>query len=180
MRELVPYLAKLGAGDVYTSPLFAARSGSTHGYDIVDPTRLNPELGSEDEFAALSADLRQRDMGLLLDFVPNHMSASHENSWWVDVLRHGRDSAHAGFFDLDWSSQRIALVIPPFLVLGNQVDLSYAALKDSISMGYHIAILAVGGIFALQLQKMYQGRPPSAEKPQPKSPYGRPLVKGDT
>ena len=82
--------------------------------------------------------------------------------------------------DLDWSSQRIAIVIPPFLVLGNEVDLSYAALKDSISMGYHIAILAVGGIFALQLQKMYRGRPPSAEKPQPKSPYGRPLVKGDT
>lgn len=81
--------------------------------------------------------------------------------------------------DLDWSSQRVALVIPPWLVLGNDVDISYAALKDAISMGYHMVMLGVGAIFALEVQKIRKGRPASAEKPEPKSPYGRPLVKGD-
>jgi hypothetical protein len=81
--------------------------------------------------------------------------------------------------DLDWSSQRIALVIPPWLVLGNDVDLSYAAIKDSISMGYHIVMLGAGAVFALQVQKMKEGRPAGADKPEKTSPYGRPLVKGD-
>jgi hypothetical protein len=80
--------------------------------------------------------------------------------------------------DLDWSSQRIAFTIPPVLVLGNTVEVSYAVIKDSISMGYHIVMLVVAGVFALQVQKMNQGRPASAEKPEKKSPYGRPLVKG--
>ena len=82
--------------------------------------------------------------------------------------------------DLDWSSQRIAFVVPPVLVLGNTVEISYAVLKDSISMGYHLVMLGVAAVFALQLQKMKQGRPASAEKPQKKSPYGRPLVRGET
>jgi hypothetical protein len=82
--------------------------------------------------------------------------------------------------DLDWSSQRVALTIPPILVLGNQVEISYAVLKDAISMGYHIVMLAAAAIFALQLQKMKQGAPAAAEKPQPRSPYGRPLIKGGT
>ena len=81
--------------------------------------------------------------------------------------------------DLNWSAQRVALVIPPILVLGNEVEISYAVLKDSISMGYHIVMLAAGAVFALQVQKIKEGKPPSAEKPEPKSPYGRPLVRGD-
>ena len=81
--------------------------------------------------------------------------------------------------DLDWSSQRVALVIPPWLVLGNEVDLSYAALKDMISMGYHINMLVVGAVFALQIQKIKEGRPAAAQEPVKRSPYGRPLVKGD-
>jgi hypothetical protein len=80
--------------------------------------------------------------------------------------------------DLDWSSQKIALVVPPILVLGNTVEISYAVLKDSISMGYHIVMLVVAAVFTLELQKMRKGRPASAEKPEKKSPYGRPLVKG--
>ena len=82
--------------------------------------------------------------------------------------------------DLDWSSQRVWVVIPPWAVLGNDVELSYAMLKDSISMGYHIVMLGVGAVFALELQKIYKGRPAKAEKPEPKSPYGRPLVRGDS
>jgi hypothetical protein len=82
--------------------------------------------------------------------------------------------------DLDWSSQRVALVVPPILVLGNTVEISYAVLKDSISMGYHLVMLAVAAIFALQVQKIGKGRPEAAERPEKKSPYGRPLVKGGT
>ncbi len=80
--------------------------------------------------------------------------------------------------DLDWSSQRVALVIPAWLVLGNTVEISYAVLKDSISMGYHIVMLAAAAVFALQLQKMKQGAPAAAARPEPISPYGRPLIKG--
>jgi hypothetical protein len=80
--------------------------------------------------------------------------------------------------DLDWSSQKVALVVPPILVLGNTVEISYAVLKDSISMGYHLVMLAAAAIFTLELQKIRKGRPVSAEKPEKRSPYGRPLVKG--
>ena len=82
--------------------------------------------------------------------------------------------------DLDWSSQRVALVVPPILVLGNNVEITYAVLKDSISMGYHLVMLGVAAVFALEVQKIRKGRPASAEKPEKKSPYGRPLVKGGT
>src|SRR4051794_36147502 len=77
VRAIAPYLAELGISDIYTSPILKARKGSTHGYDIVDPAALNPELGDEDDFAALDAELKRRDLGLLLDIVPNHMAASH-------------------------------------------------------------------------------------------------------
>ncbi|GAB4361912.1 MAG: malto-oligosyltrehalose synthase [Deltaproteobacteria bacterium] len=108
-RGLVPYLERLGVTDLYASPLLAARHGSSHGYDVVDPTRLNPELGSPEEFDALAAELASRGMGLLLDIVPNHMAACGENRWWTDLLEHGEDSPYAGFFDVDWRSPRKAL-----------------------------------------------------------------------
>ncbi len=81
--------------------------------------------------------------------------------------------------DLDWSSQRVAVTIPPVLVLGNEVEISWAVVKDSVSGLYHIVMLAAAGVFAIQVQKMKEGRPASAQKPEPKSPYGRPLVRGD-
>jgi (1->4)-alpha-D-glucan 1-alpha-D-glucosylmutase len=101
-RSLAPYLSRLGISDVYASPIFQARAGSSHGYDVTDPTRLNPELGSEKDFDALVETLKQYDMGLLLDIVPNHMAASPENPWWRDVTENGRDSRFARFFDLNW------------------------------------------------------------------------------
>ena len=81
--------------------------------------------------------------------------------------------------DLDWSSQRVAVTIPAILVLGNDVTVSWAAIKDSISMGYHLVMLGAAAVFAIQLQRMRQGAPPSAEKAEPRSPYGRPLVRGE-
>jgi len=99
---LVSYLNCLGVSDIYASPILKARQGSSHGYDVTDPTRLNPELGTERDFDALTKELRQHGMGLLLDVVPNHMAASPENPWWRDMLEHGEDSPFAGFFDTDW------------------------------------------------------------------------------
>jgi (1->4)-alpha-D-glucan 1-alpha-D-glucosylmutase len=99
---LVPYLHALGITDLYSSPVFAARAGSTHGYDVTDPTRLSPALGGEEGFAALSAALQQHDMGLLMDIVPNHMAASPENLWWLSVLENGPSSEYAAYFDILW------------------------------------------------------------------------------
>lgn len=101
-RALVPYLHSLGITDLYASPLLKARSGSLHCYDTTDPTRLNPELGTEEDFEALDRELKSYGMGLLLDIVPNHMAANTENPWWSDVLENGPGSPYARFFDIDW------------------------------------------------------------------------------
>lgn len=103
-REAAGYLDALGITDVYASPLLAARPGSTHGYDVVDPTRLNPELGMHGEFDELVGELRRRNMGIVLDVVPNHMAADEANPWWMDVLERGRSSPHASTFDIDWEA----------------------------------------------------------------------------
>lgn len=100
--KIVDYLADLSITHVYASPILSSKRGSTHGYDVTDPTRLNPELGSEADFSALREKLQERGLGLILDIVPNHMSASSENSWWMDVLENGPDSAYASYFDIDW------------------------------------------------------------------------------
>lgn len=108
-RTLVPYLDALGITDLYASPLFLARSGSTHGYDLADSAKFNPDLGTEEEFDALVLALKERGMGLVMDIVPNHMAASSENRWWMDVLETGIDSPYAAFFDIDWDSSRKSL-----------------------------------------------------------------------
>jgi (1->4)-alpha-D-glucan 1-alpha-D-glucosylmutase len=99
---IVPYLKALGVTDVYSSPIFTARSGSTHGYDVADPTRLSPELGGDEGFAALSEALQQHGMGFVMDIVPNHMAASPENLWWLSVLENGPSSEYANYFDIVW------------------------------------------------------------------------------
>jgi (1->4)-alpha-D-glucan 1-alpha-D-glucosylmutase len=100
--RLLDYLSDLGVTHVYASPILTSRHGSTHGYDVIDPTRLNPELGMEADFYAFHDNLRKHGMSLILDIVPNHMSASSENSWWMDVLENGPESAYASYFDIDW------------------------------------------------------------------------------
>jgi len=98
----VPYLDSLGVGALYLSPITAATAGSTHGYDVCDPTAINPELGDEDDLRALSAALAARGMGLLIDIVPNHMAATTANRWWRNLLADGPDSPDAPVFDIDW------------------------------------------------------------------------------
>lgn len=100
--RILDYLKKLGISDVYVSPILSSRKGSGHGYDVTDPTRLNPELGTEEGFETFQNELHQRGMGLLFDIVPNHMAASMENAWWMDVLENGPESAYAAYFDIDW------------------------------------------------------------------------------
>ena len=104
VRALIRYFVKLGISDLYLSPLFQARPGSTHGYDVTDPAQVNVEIGTTEELEELSAALRAHDMGILLDIVPNHMSASEGNPWWRDVLEHGPASAYAHYFDVDWTA----------------------------------------------------------------------------
>src|ERR1700716_406688 len=100
---VVPYLRALGITHLYASPFMKARKGSTHGYDIVDHAEFNPELGGEAGFERLSAALKQNDLGLILDFVPNHVGVHFaDNPWWLDVLEWGQTSPHAVSFDIDW------------------------------------------------------------------------------
>jgi len=103
-RALIPYLRELGISDLYASPILQARYGSPHGYDVTDALSLNRELGTEEQFEALTNELRRCGMGLLLDIVPNHMAASPQNLWWMDVLENGPSSRFAPYFDIDWSS----------------------------------------------------------------------------
>jgi (1->4)-alpha-D-glucan 1-alpha-D-glucosylmutase len=97
------YLAGLGVTHLYCSPVLQAAPGSTHGYDVVDPTRINEELGGEAGFRSMVAALRKRGIGVLIDIVPNHMaSAGRANPWWWDILKNGRASRYAPYFDIDW------------------------------------------------------------------------------
>jgi (1->4)-alpha-D-glucan 1-alpha-D-glucosylmutase len=101
--DVVPYLADLGVSHLYLSPCLKARPGSMHGYDIVDHNSFNPEIGTAEDFNQLVDALHDRDMGIILDIVPNHMGImGSDNAWWLDVLENGEASAYAGFFDIDW------------------------------------------------------------------------------
>ena len=101
----VSYIARLGVSHVYASPITTARAGSMHGYDVVDPTRVNPELGGEDALKRFVATLRGAGLGLIVDIVPNHMAVGADNAWWFDVLKYGEASRYAPFFDIDWDAE---------------------------------------------------------------------------
>src|SRR5262245_10228792 len=133
---VIDYLVELGIGDYYASPLVASRPGSMHGYDVIDHSRLNPELGRKEDFNEFAAALKDREMGLIMDVVPNHMCiASNENIWWNDVLENGAGSLYSRYFDIDWDPPKENLkdkVLLPMLgdqygrVIENcQIQLSY-------------------------------------------------------
>ena len=103
-KAILPYLAELGVSHLYLSPVLQARAGSMHGYDTVEHRKINPELGTLDDFRALAAAAHDLSLGIILDFVPNHMGiGGTENAYWLDVLEHGRTSRYAHWFDIDWA-----------------------------------------------------------------------------
>jgi (1->4)-alpha-D-glucan 1-alpha-D-glucosylmutase len=122
-RARVPYLHTLGVSHLYCSPVLTARAGSTHGYDVADPTQVNPELGGNAAFVALAEAVHAHGMGLVLDIVPNHMGTGPDNPYWDDLLRHGPRSKYARWFDVEWRapSRRLAnkVLLP---VLGDSLD----------------------------------------------------------
>lgn len=102
-QKIIDYIADLGISDVYASPIFKARSGSTHGYDVVDPSQLNPELGTSEDFAALTEAVQGRSIGWLQDIVPNHMAYDNDNLMLMDVLENGSNSEYFDYFDINWN-----------------------------------------------------------------------------
>jgi (1->4)-alpha-D-glucan 1-alpha-D-glucosylmutase len=150
---IVPYLKSLGISHLYASPFLKARSGTTHGYDIVDHGELNPEFGGNDAFSRLSTALRDADMGLILDFVPNHMAVHRDdNARWLDVLEWGPRSRYAKFFDIDWDTQTgQPRVLLPILgrsygevLESGEIELRYDAAEGSFSAWYFEHRLPIG------------------------------------
>ncbi|MFP5352546.1 MAG: malto-oligosyltrehalose synthase, partial [Actinomycetota bacterium] len=154
---IVPYLARLGISHLYCSPYLQARSGSTHGYDVVDQSRVNAELGGQEAHDRLCATLAEHGMGHILDVVPNHMTVTDRaNSWWWDVLKHGPDSRYAAYFDIDWDPPeqklRRTILIP---VLGDHYgrvleagDIRLESEGDELLVRYyeHVLPLAPGSL----------------------------------
>ena len=117
VQQIVTYLARLGISDVYASPIFEARSGSMHGYDVLDPNQINPELGGAEQFDALVSELQQHSIGWLQDIVPNHMAFDSHNPYLMDILEHG-PSEDSDLFDIDWNHDFVSLkgkVLAPML-----------------------------------------------------------------
>ncbi|KQT92037.1 maltooligosyl trehalose synthase [Marmoricola sp. Leaf446] len=110
----LPYLHDLGIDWVYLSPLLQAEPGSDHGYDVVDPTRVDASRGGPEGLAAVAAEAHRLGMGVLVDVVPNHVgvATASANPWWWDLLQHGRDSAYASYFDVDWEAGDGRLLVP--------------------------------------------------------------------
>ncbi len=116
-ENLLDYLDELGVSHLYLSPIITAVAGSAHGYDVTDPTTVSAELGGPEGLAQLSAAAGARGMGLIVDIVPNHVGIDkpEQNPWWFDVLRHGRSSAYAAFFDIDWDRDPQGRIVLPLL-----------------------------------------------------------------
>lgn len=146
--ELIPYFAALGISHIYASPFLQARAGSSHGYDITDHAQFNPEVGDAASFDRMIEILHAHGMGLILDFVPNHMGiGGSDNGWWLDVLEWGQTSPFAPFFDINWLPAEIALrgkVLLPFLGdhYGNvlekgELELKFDAAEGAFSVWYY-------------------------------------------
>lgn len=123
-ENVLDYLSELGVSHLYLSPILTAVAGSSHGYDVTDPTTVSAEIGGPDGLARLSAAARARGMGLIVDIVPNHVGVDRpqQNMWWWDVLRHGRNSEYAGYFDIDWDLDEHGRIVLP--VLGSDADVA--------------------------------------------------------
>ncbi|MGH7824243.1 MAG: malto-oligosyltrehalose synthase [Candidatus Binatia bacterium] len=144
-KNIVSYLHDLGITDLYASPIFYARPGSLHGYDVVDPNRLNPELGTAEDFESLVEEARRRGMGWLQDIVPNHMAYDGRNQMLMDVLESGQGSPFCDYFDIDWNHPNESIrakVLAPFLggfygecLENGEIKLQYD--QNGLSLNYY-------------------------------------------
>lgn len=157
-RDLSAYWKRLGVSHLYASPIFAAAEGSTHGYDVTDYNALDEDLGGIGDFTDMSNALASAEIGLILDFVPNHMGVSPRNHWWEDVLRWGEESRYAHTFDIAWEAARIIVPVlaKPYgdaLEAGDlsvQLDERNAALRfDASGYGVPIDPRTYGHVFGL-------------------------------
>jgi (1->4)-alpha-D-glucan 1-alpha-D-glucosylmutase len=172
--RMCSYLKELGISHLYLSPCLAAVKGSRHGYDIVDPSRVNSELGGQEGFDALCRALRESGLGLVLDIVPNHMAiGARANRWWWDVLANGRSSRYAGHFDIRWDSPVTSLrnkVLVPILrdefkrcLKAREIQLRVQG--EDIHVGYFDYELPVSAESLMELQRVADaaaGSPSSA------------------
>ena len=116
LEQLIPYFQKLGIGTIYASPIFESVPGSTHGYDGLNPHRINPEIGTMEQLRAISHQLKTSNIQWLQDIVPNHMAFHPKNQWLMDVLEKGPQSQYASFFDITWSDPSFSgRLMVPFL-----------------------------------------------------------------
>lgn len=144
-KNIIPYLKELGITDLYASPILKARKGSTHGYDAVSSTELNPELGTYEEFISLAETVKNENMGWLQDIVPNHMACDSQNSMLMDILESGKNSIFYHFFDIEWNHAYESIkgrLLIPFLgdfysrILENgEIKLTYD--EDGFSINYY-------------------------------------------
>ncbi len=146
--DLVPYLEALGISHCYASPYLRARPGSPHGYDIIDHTSLNPEIGSTEDYTLFVSTLHRCGMGQILDVVPNHMGVGgSDNAWWLGVLENGPASVYAQFFDIDWEAAKPELrgkVLLPTLgdhygavIEKGELQLRFDATRGELSVFYY-------------------------------------------
>ncbi len=152
--EVVPYLSRLGISHCYTSPFLAARPGSPHGYDIIDHSALNPEIGTRQEYEEFVAALDRHNMAHIIDMVPNHMGVGSDNKWWMDVLENGQASLYADYFDINWDPQQQELkgrVLLPILgdhygsvLEGGQLRLGFNREKGVFFISYFEHCFPVG------------------------------------
>ena len=164
-KEIVSYLAELGISDLYASPIFKARKGSPHGYDVVDPNQINPDLGTESDYAELAAEVARYKLGWLQDIIPNHMAYSHENAMLMDVFENGQASDYYNFFDVEWEHPHEGIrgrVLAPFLgsffgeaLEKGEIKLLYDEKGLRLAyynMGFPLKIESYSHIFVYQLE----------------------------
>jgi (1->4)-alpha-D-glucan 1-alpha-D-glucosylmutase len=166
-KEMLPYVTQLGISWIYASPIFKARAGSMHGYDIVDQNQLNPELGLADDFKSLIEETKKHELGWLQDIVPNHMAYDYQNRMLIDLLENGEYSRYYNYFDIEWNHPHPKLknrVLAPFLGKFYQETLEAGELKliydsDGFSISYYntrlpIKISTYAELLSVNLDKL--------------------------
>ncbi len=173
LTGLLPYFSRLGISHLYLSPCLTAAAGSPHGYDVADPSEVNPDLGGREGFVRLCRAAAAGGIGLVVDVVPNHMTtAGRRNRWWWDVLARGPRSRYAGFFDIRWDSPEPSLrgkVLLP--VLGDELtrclelkEIRLYREGDEITVRYFEHEFPVSAESLRELQ-LVAGGPPEADAP---------------